>query len=341
MADAPGVRPPTPEELAARATGAVQPRFAGARVTSVEPLTGGASSLTYCALLHASGGERRVVIKVAPPGLAPVRNRDVLRQARVLEALANAPGVAIPEVLGTDAGAPLEIPPLFVMTFVAGESYEPCLATTEPVATRAEIEARAFAAARMLAALHAVRPSDPRVANEAVQDLPAELARWTRAFASCEPDLRANEAEVYARLAAALPAERPARVLHGDYRLGNMQCAGAKLGALIDWEIWSLGDPRLDLAWFLWNSNPLHPSCTRAKPEVPSGVALLAEYERAAGTRVANLRWFGALVRYKQAAASALIAKNTRKFAVPGIDAARIADLIPKLLAAALETLDA
>ena len=341
MADAPGVRPPTADELAVRATGAVQARFAGARVAGVEPLLGGTSSLTYQAQLTGAGPARRVVIKVAPPGLPPVRNRDVLRQARVFDVLANAPGVAVPEVLGADAGAPVEVPPLFVMSFVPGESYEPCLAREEPKASRAELEARALAAARMLAALHALAPTDPRIASEPVQDLPAELARWAKAFGSCEEDLRANDAEVHARLAAALPAEAPARVLHGDYRLGNMQCAGDKIGALIDWEIWSLGDPRLDLAWFLWNSNPQHPSCTRKNPEMPSGDALLAVYERAAGARVAELRWFGALVRYKQAAASALIAKNARKLAKPGVDIAQMVNLIPRLLRAATETLGA
>jgi aminoglycoside phosphotransferase (APT) family kinase protein len=337
MADAPVVRPPTPEELAERATHAVQPRFGGARVAGVEPLLGGTSSLTYSAQLTHRGATRRVVIKVAPPGLPPLRNRDVLRQARVLEALANAPGVALPAVLGSDAGAPVEVPPLFVMSFVPGESYEPCLASAEPSATRAQLEARALAAARMLAALHAAAPSDPRIASEPVQDLPAELARWTKAFASCEDDLRANEAEVQAKLAATLPAEAPAGVLHGDYRLGNMQCEGARIGALIDWEIWSLGDPRLDLAWFLWNSSPRHPSCSRASPEVPASSALLAEYERSAGAPVANLAWFGALVRYKQAATTALIAKNARKLARPGVDPARLIALIPRLLRASSE----
>jgi aminoglycoside phosphotransferase (APT) family kinase protein len=162
------VRPPTTAELEERATAAVQARFPGARVASVEPLLGGASSLTYKAWLTGAGAERHVVLKVAPPGLAPVRNRDVLRQARVLEVLAGAPGVAVPEVLGSDAGAPVEVPPLFVMSFVPGESYEPCLTATEPTLPRSALEARAFAAARMLAALHAVAPTDARIAGEPV-----------------------------------------------------------------------------------------------------------------------------------------------------------------------------
>ena len=64
-------------------------------------------------------------MKVAPPGLDPVRNRDVLRQARVLTALAEVADVAVPAVWGTEAGTPPGIPPLFVMSYVEGESYEP------------------------------------------------------------------------------------------------------------------------------------------------------------------------------------------------------------------------
>jgi aminoglycoside phosphotransferase (APT) family kinase protein len=259
----------------------------------------------------------------------------------VLRVLAAHPLVRVPEVLGTDAGEPPALPPLFVMSYVEGESYEPCLASSEPSATRAQLEARALAAARMLAALHAVPTDDPALAAEPAQDLPAELARWQRAFASTDADLRANEAEVHAALAQRLPAEPRVKILHGDYRLGNMQCRAGEIGALIDWEIWSLGDPRLDLAWFLLNSDPRHPSCVRPQPEMPPVAELRAAYEQAAGRSVAELAWFAALVRYKQAAASALIAKNARKLAKPGVDAERTAGLIPKLLRWALEVLDA
>ena len=76
-------------------------------VGTLEPLPGGISSLTYATTLSGTGeADRRVVVKVAPPGLEPVRNRDVLRQARVMAALHRAPGVLVPEVLVTDAGSP-------------------------------------------------------------------------------------------------------------------------------------------------------------------------------------------------------------------------------------------
>src|SRR4051812_10156271 len=106
-----------PEDVLRRATAA-----AGAELSALEPLLGGMASITYSART-AEG--TRVVVKVAPPGLEPVRNRDVLRQARVLRALAPVADVAVPGVWGADAGTPPEVPPLFVMDFVEGESYEP------------------------------------------------------------------------------------------------------------------------------------------------------------------------------------------------------------------------
>src|SRR6202046_982085 len=59
-----------------------------ARGRGVSPLTGGTSSLTFLVDLDGVGaGETPVVLKVAPPGLAPVRNRDVLREARAQQAV--------------------------------------------------------------------------------------------------------------------------------------------------------------------------------------------------------------------------------------------------------------
>ena len=94
------------ESLRERAGIAAQQWAPGAQVTNVVPLTGGASSLTFVAeLLGAPEPHSRVVLKVAPPGLPPVRNRDVLRQGRLMAALYGRPGVPVPPFLFQDAGA--------------------------------------------------------------------------------------------------------------------------------------------------------------------------------------------------------------------------------------------
>jgi aminoglycoside phosphotransferase (APT) family kinase protein len=118
-----------------------------------------------------------------------------------------------------------------------------------------------------------------------------------------------------------------------------MQCNGGSVDALIDWEIWSLGDRRLDLAWFLLNSDPKHPNSRKSETGLPEPAALIREYEAAAGTEIEGLAWFNALVRYKQAAASVLIIKNNRKLPQPGVDIESMVDGRTKLLTSALEQL--
>ena len=57
-----------------------------ALVRQVRPLTGGTSSLTFLVdLAGVAAAETPVVLKVAPPGLAPVRNRDVLLVDDILD----------------------------------------------------------------------------------------------------------------------------------------------------------------------------------------------------------------------------------------------------------------
>ncbi len=97
------------------------------------------------------------MLKVAPPGLEPVRNRDVARQARLMRALAGAPGVRVPTVYFEDDGAPPEVSPFHAMNVVPGECLEPIL-TEVPPDRLPLIPERAFGAARMLAALHRVEP---------------------------------------------------------------------------------------------------------------------------------------------------------------------------------------
>ena len=98
------------DDLLDRARAAAATWRPGATISGIEPLTGGASSLTFIARLAGAGDVDRVVLKVAPPGLAPVKNRDVLRQALLMRAVHGRPGVPVPEVHFTDAGAPSMTP---------------------------------------------------------------------------------------------------------------------------------------------------------------------------------------------------------------------------------------
>src|SRR5450755_782589 len=117
-----------PQALTVRATAAAQQWAPGCAVEDVTFLPGGTVSVVYTANVSGGGdGVERVVLKVAPPGLPPVRNRDVLRQARCIDALSRVPGVAVPRLLFTDPGDPPAIPPFFATPLLAGECVEPLL----------------------------------------------------------------------------------------------------------------------------------------------------------------------------------------------------------------------
>jgi aminoglycoside phosphotransferase (APT) family kinase protein len=331
-------------DLADRVGRAARRRWPDARIGELGPLPGGISSITFSArLAGAAPGDRVVVVKVAPPGLPAVHNRDVLGQARVLAALHGVAGVSVPAVLLQDDGDP----PFFVMEFVGGEAYEPRWDVSARPPSAAVIDARGRAAARMLAALHAVSPRAVGLGAEPVRTASEELERWRRLYATAGEDLRGDEAGLAAALAARLPAPAPARVQHGDYRLGNMQFQEARLAAIIDWELWSVGDPRADLAWLMMFADPVAQRVARrddanraAADAMPGEGELLAEYLRAAGGEEPDeLRWFGALSCYKLGAAMAALAKRNRRRPEPDPGLELAARTTPAMLAHGLELL--
>jgi aminoglycoside phosphotransferase (APT) family kinase protein len=321
----------SPDVLAARASALL-----GEPVDGIEVLPGGTSTLTYRAQAESRGP---VVIKVSPAGLPATGNRDIMRQARVLAALSEAPAVATPPLLGADAGDPPDEPQMLIMGFVEGDDYEPVLDRREVPLPAAELRGRALAAAAMLATMHRLDPVALGLGDERAIDLDREVGRWEKAFSTVDPGLAPGAEECGRRLRARLPERDAVGLLHGDWRLGNMLSQGAEVRAVIDWEIWSLGDPLVDLAWFTLMSDPSRPTSLPPPPGMPSPEELRRRYAEAGGETSGDLDWFAALVRFKQAAAGALIVKNRRRRGEDEQETARMAALTEPLLAQALEIL--
>jgi aminoglycoside phosphotransferase (APT) family kinase protein len=97
-------------------------------------------------------------------------------------------------------------------------------------------------------------PADTRGDDaEARVSLADEVDRWLELFRSLDDPLTDDFERCARLLHEQEPAELPGVILHGDYRLGNMLSVDGSVEAIIDWEIWSIGDPRNDVAWFLMN----------------------------------------------------------------------------------------
>ncbi|MGN5238552.1 phosphotransferase family protein [Rhodococcus sp. SJ-3] len=325
-------------DLAVRAVRAGQEWRENLTVTDVRPLAGGSSSLTFIADASSAAGEQQVVLKVAPPGLEPVRNRDVLRQGRLMNALHGAHGVKVPEVYFSGPGQSKEAPPFVAMAFVAGECVEPLLADERGDALQEQTRMRFLDASRMLGNLHRVVPAEVGLGDEPVVTIEDEIDRWTKAFTTVPEDLSGDYERCAKALHATIPKPMAPVVNHGDFRLGNTLCDGTRVTSIIDWEIWSVGDPRIDLTWLTYFTDEArHPARPNDEPcGAPTIAEVVREYEESFGAKVPDLEWFDALTRYKEAAATALLIKRARKHNTMNPSFARMEPALPELLREAL-----
>jgi aminoglycoside phosphotransferase (APT) family kinase protein len=277
-----------------RVAGRVTEVWPAGELASFEDLPGGHSGITCLATVVLPGGGReRVVVKATPPGRRPTGRHDVLRQARILSVLTTAGGIRVPEVLLQDDDGE----PYFVMRWHPGESVEPVLDPAGHLSPDV-VQARAFGAVEALAALHGVPVPDEPVLTPA-----QELERWIPTMRTVDADLRAGSEAVEAALLGSVPPPAGPAIVHGDFRLGNTLCAGRSVNVVIDWEIWSVGDPRVDLGWLALFCNPDNfPGVGDATCPMPPARALRAAYERATGQTAGQFGWFESLARYKMAA---------------------------------------
>ena len=330
-----------PAVLGRRLAAAARAAAVGRDVCDLRELSGGSSGLTFGATLVSVAGEQPVVIKVAPPGLPPVRNRDVLRQALVQRRLALEGSVPVPPVLFEDQGDPPDVPPLFAMGLVPGSSFEPLVDAADVLPPPDELRDRALDSARILGQLHRLDLDRLELGSEPPVGLAAEIDRWERMLQSSGMDLGALPERCTSVLRRTMPEPVPATLVHGDYRLGNQICDRGRVRAVLDWEIWSVSDPRIDLGWFLMTVEPDGlPSAVRSTaPGLPRRPEVLAEYEAVVGAPVGDLPWFSALARLRSAAAMSLNVKHNRRRPVPSPRIESYAGILPDYLRVALDLL--
>lgn len=278
-------------ELAARVRHRLARHHPGAPIGELTVLPGGHSGLTY----SVTAGDARYVVKAVPPGQRPVGRNDVLRQARVLGAL-DGSAVPVPGVVAVDETQPA----WFAMDFAAGEAIEPVLDEHElPAATA---RARMLEITGVLRRLHTTDIETPGLGGPEPLDAAGELERWSRTLHAVPAELRPGGEELLARLADGVPCALPPVLLHGDFRLGNVLCVAERAVAVVDWEIWSVGDPRIDLGWFLLFADHRNfPRLGHPVPGLPGETDLLDTY-RDGGPALPAMDWFRALGRMKMAA---------------------------------------
>jgi aminoglycoside phosphotransferase (APT) family kinase protein len=105
--------------------------------------------------------------------------------------------------------------------------------------------------------------------------------QWLRRRTWCSPVIAA----AFGWMRQNIPdGDEPVRVVHGDASLRNILVDQGRLSAIIDWELWHLGDPAEDLAY-----------CRSDVEQVMRWEDFLSEYNKHGGhgDNVASLRFYG------------------------------------------------
>jgi len=212
------------------------------QVRSIERLSAGASAQTWRVSTVTAGDAQDLVLQLFAGQEQLTGALRKVEQGRVQQA-AYLAGVPTPEVLltlepedGLNDG--------FVSRYTPGETLGKRIASDARFG-----EARVHLTeqcARVLAQIHGLPLSSfPRLCHRPVHTQLEELAHLHRTVGDALPAF-----EFALRwLKAHLPPAVPPRVVHGDFRNGNLIVDERGLVAVLDWEMAHLGDPLEDLAW--------------------------------------------------------------------------------------------
>src|SRR5436305_1697837 len=266
-----------------------------------QPIGDGHSNVTF---VLSTG----VVLRRPPRGPLPPSAHDVLREARLLTALEQTP-VRTPKVLAICGEESVIGAPFYVMERIEGDVVTGSLPPELDNPTeRARIADELIDA---LVELHAVEWS--AVGLEGFGKPTGYLERQLRRFNGLWEHNRTRELPevelVGTWLASNLPESPPATIVHGDYRLGNTMFAAqapARLIAIFDWEMATIGDPLADVGYTIMHwTQPGDPAAkfnlhtvTRL-PGFPTREELIARYEERSGRSMQALDWYVTLALWK------------------------------------------
>jgi aminoglycoside phosphotransferase (APT) family kinase protein len=281
----------------------------GSGEVEAEPVGDGHSNVTY--LIRR--GDAELVLRRPPRPPLPPSAHDVLREARLLEAVAQA-DVRTPKVLLTCADESVIGAPFYVMERCVGD----VIVTTIPEALDDEAGRRRISE-ELVDALVEIHAVDWEACGLGDYGKPTGyLDRQLRRFNGLWEHNKTRELpvldDVGAWLAEHKPESGPATIVHGDYRLGNVMYAPgtpARLNAIFDWELATIGDPLADVGYLLatWaqagdpeNENAISAlgGLTR-RPGFLTREELIARYEQRSGRSMGDVRWYMTLALWKTA----------------------------------------
>lgn len=268
-------------------------------------IEGGHSNLTFAVADEL--GERWVLRR--PPLFQILHSaHDMGREHKVISALASSE-VPVPLTVGYCDDLEVNDSPFYVMEFVPGTVMR-----SSEIASRygsARLEGVAHSLVKTLVGIHSIDVGAVGLADLGRSDgyIERQLKRWMRQFDSSKTVERPQFVEVYEHLVTRVPEQSATGLVHGDFRLDNCIFGDdARVAAVLDWELCTLGDVMADVAQLMtyWArpSDTFYP--TDVTPTLAAGFCereqLLEWYEQASGHRLDKLGFYLAFTSWRLAA---------------------------------------
>lgn len=274
------------------------PGFSG--TLEAEPISGGKSNLTF--LL--TDGTHRWVLRRPPLGELTPSAHDMLREYRVVAALSGTDVPVAPAVAYDDTV--LDVP-FAVVEYVDG----PVLRTEQQLheLPDADIERCGYGLVDVLASLHSVDPDSVGLGDlgKPAGYLERQVRRWYDQWQRVRTRDLPDIDTLHAELATRCPPESGASIVHGDYRIDNTildPADPARVRAVVDWEMATLGDPLADLGLHLVYSDPsfapvLAGSAASTSAKLPSADAVAGRYAEVSGRDLSRFEFYLGLGYFK------------------------------------------
>ncbi len=275
----------------------------------IEPryLSGGSQNEIY----EIRRGELHGAVRIPPTTAPDSRDAGILREWRIIEAL---DGTEVPHTraIGMCSDKSVLGRAFYMMGFVDG--WSPMDTGRQwPEPFHSDLEARKGLAYQLIEGIALLGNVDWRA--KGLEDLgrpdgfhERQVDRWT-AFLE---RIKGRELPGFDEAAAWLRGHRPIDfipgLMHGDYQFANVMFkdgAPARLAAIIDWEMGTVGDPKLDLGWVVqsWPDNTNDQTLSGLGYAdmygMPSKDQVLRHYAEISGRQVDDIDYYVILAKWK------------------------------------------
>jgi aminoglycoside phosphotransferase (APT) family kinase protein len=303
-------------------------------IDNVSAITGGTQNI----MLRFTRSGREFVLRRGPLHLRPVSNSVILRETRVLRALADTDVPHAALIAVCEDTSVLGDAVFYLMEPVDG--FNAGAGLPVPHATDSDIRhAMGLSMAGAAARLGAVDHVAVGLADFGKPDgfLERQVPRWFSELESYSkfdnypgPDIGDVDA-VATWLRERQPSTFTPGIMHGDYHAANVMFAphGPDVAAIVDWEMCTIGDPLLDLGWMLatWyrpGLDPVLPNEFMTAGGLATPAELVEHYGRNTDRDLSNINWYAVLACFKLG----IILEGTNARAAAGLAPREIGDTL-------------